>query len=89
MGYRHYVGYIPKKELPEILKQAEELRSKIGQPNPDYRDEVYSEYDVTRFMRNKAICLFDYIGIHSKLFIILYMKVKQQIFPMRIPNSSL
>ena len=32
MGYRHYIGYIPKKNLPEVMKEVERLKGLIGTP---------------------------------------------------------
>ena len=47
MGYRHYVGYIPKKDLPEVMKEVERLKSLIGTPKEDDEDETYSQYEIT------------------------------------------
>lgn len=80
MGYRHYVGYIPKKDLPEILKEVEELKVKIGQPKENESEEVYSDYDVTRFMRGKAIELLN-LGK-------LYWKSQQGIYDLLYKNKT-
>lgn len=80
MGYRHYVGYIPKKDLPEILKEVEELKVKIGQPKENEPEEVYSDYDVTRFMRGKAIELLN-LGK-------LYWKSQQGIYDLLYKNKT-
>ena len=54
MGYRHYVGYIPKKDLPKILEEAERLKSLVGKPREDDEDETYSMYEVTSYLRDQA-----------------------------------
>ncbi len=55
MGYRHYVGYIPKKDMDEIMKEVERLKGLIGQPKEDYPDETYDMYDITSYLRDKAV----------------------------------
>ena len=54
MGYRHYVGYIPKKDLPEIMKEVDRLKNLIGTPREEYPDETYSKYDITSYLQDKA-----------------------------------
>lgn len=54
MGYRHYVGYIPKKDLPKILEEAERLKSLVGKPREDDKDETYSMYEVTSYLTGQA-----------------------------------
>ena len=54
MGYRHYVGYIPKKDLPEIMEEAKRLKSLIGTPKKDDEDDTYSQYEITSYLRHKA-----------------------------------
>lgn len=54
MGYRHYVGYIPKKDLPEIMKEVERLKSLIGTPKEDDEDDIYSQYEITSYLQDKA-----------------------------------
>lgn len=54
MGYRHYVGYIPKKDMDEVMKEVERLKGLIGQPKEDYPDENYDMYDITNYLQEKA-----------------------------------
>ena len=59
MGYRHYVGYIPKKDLPEIMKEVERLKSLIGTPREDDEDDTYSQYDITSYLQDKATSILE------------------------------
>ena len=54
MGYRHYVGYIPKKDLPEIMEEVKRLKSLIGTPKEDDEDDTYSQYEITSYLQDKA-----------------------------------
>ena len=59
MGYRHYVGYISKKDLPEIMKEVERLKSLIGTPKKDDEDDKYSQYDITSYLRDKSTTILE------------------------------
>lgn len=59
MGYRHYVGYIPKKDLPEIMKEVERLKSLIGTPREGDEDDTYSQYEITSYLRDKATAVLE------------------------------
>ncbi len=54
MGYRHYVGYILKKDMDEVMKEVERLKGLIGQPRNDDPDEKYDMYDITNYLQEKA-----------------------------------
>ena len=55
MGYRHYIGYIPKKDMDEIMKEVERLKGLIGQPRDDDPNYNYDMYDITNYLSDKAI----------------------------------
>lgn len=57
MGYRHYIGYIPKKDMDEVMKEVERLKGLIGQPRNDDPDDNYDMYDITSYLRDKATTL--------------------------------
>lgn len=60
MGYRNYIGYIPKSQLPEIMKKVEELKAKIGKPKEDDPEEKYEDYDITEYLQEQAILLHEF-----------------------------
>ena len=57
MSYRTYLGYINKSELKNIRKEVSRLKKLIGKPKSDNTDEVYSQYDITKYMTNQAVYL--------------------------------
>ena len=57
MGYRHYIGYIPKKDMDEVMKEVERLKGLIGQPREDFPDDNYDMYDITNYLSDKATTL--------------------------------
>lgn len=59
MEYRHYIGYIPKKDLSKILEEAERLKSLVGKPREDDEDETYSMYEVTSYLRDQATTILE------------------------------
>lgn len=59
MGYRHYIGYMPKSKLPEIMKKVEELKSKIGKPKEDDPEEKYDDWDITDYLQGQATLIME------------------------------
>ena len=66
MGYRHYVGYIPKKDLPEIMKEVDRLKNLIGTPKEKYPDETYSQYEITSYLQDKATTVLELGKLYYK-----------------------
>lgn len=60
MGYRNYIGYIPKSKLPEIMKKVEELKGKIGTPKEDDPEENYTNWDITDYLQEQATLLHEF-----------------------------
>lgn len=60
MGYRHYIGYIPKRKLPEIMKKVEEIIAKIGTPKEDDPEEKYTNWDITNYLQGQATLLHEF-----------------------------
>lgn len=60
MGYRNYIGYIPKNKLPEIMKKVEELKSKIGKPKEDDTEEEYEKWDIFDYLQDQATLLHEF-----------------------------
>ena len=58
MGYRHYIGYIPKSRLPEIMKKVEELKEKYEKPRKEYLGE-YTDDMITTFLQDQAILIYE------------------------------
>lgn len=54
MGYRTYIGYIKKSELPVILKKTEYLRNLIGTARSKDPTDKYCEYDIFDYLRDSA-----------------------------------
>lgn len=54
MGYRAYIGYIKKSELPVIFKEVERLRTLIGAPRSEDPGDKYREYDIFDYLRDNA-----------------------------------
>ena len=50
MGYRHYVGYLPKDKYEEVIAEAKRLEGLIGTPKEDCPDDTYSKFDVTNYL---------------------------------------
>lgn len=80
MGYRHYVGYIPKKDLPEIMKEVERLKSLIGTPRGDDEDDTYSQYDITSYLQDKTT---EILGVGK-----LYYKNTESIYDALYKNKG-
>lgn len=63
MGYRHYVGYIPKQNIQEVLEHVKHLKSLIGTPRPSLdgfivdEDDRYTDYDITEYLQDAASSL--------------------------------
>ena len=65
MGYRHYVGYIPKENLQKVLGHVRYLKSVIGTPRVSEdgllidEDDCYTDFDVTEYLHDQAFTLIE------------------------------
>lgn len=65
MGYRLYLGYINKSDLKRIQKEVLKLQKLIGKPKSKNTDEVYTKYDVTKYMKDQSTYIISFDKVYQ------------------------